>query len=143
VVAVEPASPDVLAAIGDGLKGYNRAAGHNLDRTEFCVTHRGPDGTVLGGAKCSAGSGMMYIEWLWLDATLRGSGIGRAMLACAEDEGRRRGCSAVHLDTFSFQAPKFYEAAGYRVFGTLDYPATGSIRYYLVKPLEAPTDLTA
>jgi ribosomal protein S18 acetylase RimI-like enzyme len=45
------------------------------------------------------------------------------------------GCNAIYLDTFDFQAPKFYEKLGFKVFGTLqDYP-TGHQRFYLVKQI--------
>jgi hypothetical protein len=55
-------------------------------------------------------------------------------MAAAETEGRRRGCSAVWLDTFEFQARPFYEKLGYRLFGTLDFPA-GFKRFFLQKAL--------
>jgi hypothetical protein len=41
----------------------------------------------------------------------------------------------VFLDTFSFQAPGFYQKLGYRVFGELvDFPP-GHTRQYLTKRL--------
>ena len=46
------------------------------------------------------------------------------MLA-AEAEGRKRGCTAIWLDTFEFQARPFYEKIGFAVFGTLDYEGSG------------------
>jgi GNAT superfamily N-acetyltransferase len=55
-------------------------------------------------------------------------------MAAAEEEGRRRGCTAVWLDTFEFQARPFYEKLGYSNFGTLDYPA-GFKRFFLQKAL--------
>jgi len=40
-----------------------------------------------------------------------------------------------HLDTFSFQAPDFYQQRGYQVFGQLDDFPPGHRRYYLTKEL--------
>ena len=84
--------------------------------------------------------GATYWDWfqldlMWVKEELRGHGYGRRLLTLAENEARRRGARHVHLDTFSFQAPGFYEKCGYQVFGVLqDYPA-GHQRFYLAKEL--------
>ena len=38
----------------------------------------------------------------------------------AETEGLKRGCHTAYLDTFSFQAPKFYTKFGYTELGCID-----------------------
>ena len=49
--------------------------------------------------------------------------------------------TGIWLDTFSFQARRFYEKLGYVVFGELpDYPA-GHSRYFLQKRLGASPTL--
>ena len=46
-------------------------------------------------------------------------------------EFRQRGCKYAFVDTFSFQAPAFYEKHGYReVFTLEDYPYTEKRHYY-------------
>jgi len=52
-----------------------------------------------------------------------------------EDEGRARGCTRAHLDTFSYQARPFYERQGWRVFATLDDYPEGHQRFFLRKDL--------
>ena len=80
----------------------------------------------------------LHVTLLFVPASLRGAGVGRTLMMEAEAEAMRRGCSAVSLDTFSFQARGFYEKLGYSVFGTLeDYPQ-GHRRFYLTKRLGAP-----
>jgi ribosomal protein S18 acetylase RimI-like enzyme len=72
---------------------------------------------------------------MWVREELRGRAYGRSLLTLAEEEARQRGARHAHLDTFSFQAPGFYERHGYRVFGELqDFPR-GHRRYYLTKEL--------
>ena len=60
--------------------------------------------------------------------------LGRTSLA--EDEARRRGCSAAVLYTISFQAPGFYERQGYRAFGTIACDPPGTSRVFMTKPLK-------
>ncbi len=77
----------------------------------------------------------LYIDLLWVKDELRGRGYGRRLLTLAENEARQRGAKNAYLDTFSFQAPEFYEQLGYEVFGELqDYPA-GHQRYFFTKKL--------
>lgn len=69
------------------------------------------------------------------DPTLRGQGYGTQLLATAEAEGVRRGCHSAYLDTFSFQAPTFYEKCGYEIFGTLDAFPDEHQRFFMRKTL--------
>jgi GNAT superfamily N-acetyltransferase len=72
---------------------------------------------------------------LWVAETLRRKGIGRQLLARAEEFAVQNDCRHIHLDTFDFQARGFYEKNGFNVFGTIeDYPI-GQKRYYLIKKL--------
>lgn len=82
-----------------------------------------------------AGRGWLRIGTLWVDARLRGQGYGRQLMAAAEAEGRQRGCHSAYLDTFSFQAPAFYERCGYEVFGTLEAFPGGHTRFFMRKSL--------
>lgn len=80
--------------------------------------------------------GVLEIKVLWVHAGLRGKGYGRRLLAAAEHEGRRRGCTQALLCTHSFQAPDFYVKFGYELFATLpDYPA-GYAQHFFRKSLE-------
>jgi ribosomal protein S18 acetylase RimI-like enzyme len=61
---------------------------------------------------------------LWVDERLRRHGLGRSLLAAAETEASRRGCTTIVLDTHSFQAPDFYPKLGYEKVGeTTETPA--------------------
>jgi predicted N-acetyltransferase YhbS len=66
---------------------------------------------------------------------LRGMGCGSQLLALAEEKACEQGAKNAYLDTFSFQAPAFYEKHGYEVFGELpDFPP-GHQRFFLKKEL--------
>ena len=77
----------------------------------------------------------LCIHYLFVAEHLRGDGIGSKLLIAAEKEALKRGCKYVFVDTFSFQAPLFYEKHGYKeAFILNDYPYTGK-RYYYIKEL--------
>lgn len=94
------------------------------------------NGEILGGL-----TGLIYwnclrIDILWVDDRLRGKGYGKKLLETAEEIARSKACKLIKLDTFSFQAPVFYQKQGFEIFATLpDFPE-GNNHYYLVKKLE-------
>lgn len=77
----------------------------------------------------------MHVDLLWVDEALRKTRVGSSLLKKAEELARESGCTLIYLDTFSFQAPKFYEKIGFEVFGKIEnFPETYT-RYFLVKRL--------
>jgi len=72
---------------------------------------------------------------LWVTEDLRSRGHGYRLLMFAEEEARRRTARNAYLDTFSFQAPDFYEQQGYQVFGGLQEFPLGHRRRFLAKRL--------
>jgi ribosomal protein S18 acetylase RimI-like enzyme len=135
-IAIEPPDESVMRTIGEGLRAHNiRAGGAPLRPEDFVVALRDDKNVLIGGITCDLYLGGLLIEWVWVDGPHRGVGHGRRLLEAAEAEGRKRGASFAHLDTFTFQAQGFYERCGYRVFGTLDYP-DGLRRFYMRKALD-------
>lgn len=113
---------------------FNRQFLPNHFWTRVAVFVRDEAGTVKAGL-----DGEIYAEWLfvnnlWVHADLRRRGIGREMMGEAERRALALGCHSAWLDTWSFQAPGFYQRLGYRVFGGLDYPPRHR-RWFLWKPL--------
>jgi GNAT superfamily N-acetyltransferase len=95
---------------------------------------RDGEGKILAGLDAVIRAGWMFVDNLWVDASLRGQGVGRRLMARAEAEAVARGCHSAWLDTMSFQAPGFYGKLGYEIFATLDYPPEHQ-RYFLRKRL--------
>lgn len=93
------------------------------------------DGTVIGGILGGTYWGWMYIDILWVKEDYRQKGIGSKLLREAEKEAIQRGCHHVHLETMSWQAPKFYEKYGYEVVGILPDIPQGNQKYLLIKSL--------
>jgi len=62
----------------------------------------------------------MYVERLWVDEKVRSSGIGRKLMLQAERIAKHSGCRMIHLFTYDFQAPDFYERLGFEQWGVLE-----------------------
>lgn len=120
-----------------GLLAFNRkqVGPTNYERTVLSV--RGERGRLVGGLILESYWKESYVELLWLSAPARGAGIGSTLIHEAERHARRRGSRHIHLNTYSFQAPGFYEKLGYRRFGTLTGSPTGASRHFYVKKLAA------
>lgn len=99
----------------------------------FGLALRDADGRLLAGFSGVMSWGWLFVEAIWVDASLRGQGAGRRLMERAEAHARAEGCHSAWLDTF--QAEAFYRALGYQRFGVLeDYPA-GQSRAFLRKRL--------
>ena len=68
---------------------------------------------------------------LWVDDSLRGKGLARALMAEAEAEARRRGCRLVMGLTYDVLTADFYDRLGYRTIGAIeDCPSGTTTRWY-------------
>jgi len=120
-----------------GLIAFNlKQAGASRYRRTV-ISARGPQRRLLGGVILESYWRETYVELLWVAAKSRGTGLGSRLLRKAESLARRHGSRMVHLNTFSFQAPRFYQAHGYRRFGRLRGSPAGHSRHYFVKYLPA------
>lgn len=137
VMAESGGTPDDIKAVQEGLGGYNRARVGPENYSPLHIFLRDEQDRILGGLLGVFYWGWCSIEYLWVSEELRGQGYGSALLEMAEAEARKRGTTNINLDTMSFQAPDFYKAKGYEVFGQLDDVPTGSgqSRIFLRKKL--------
>jgi GNAT superfamily N-acetyltransferase len=133
-LTAEPSASE-LEAIGQGLRDFNTADVGPSGRIALAVLVRDASGNIQGGISGYTAWGWLYVQWLWLDDSLRGQGMAGRMLDMAEDEATRRGCHGAYIDTFSPVALKVYQRQGYVPFGELaDFPK-GRTRTFLQKPL--------
>ena len=120
---------------GAGISQYNKQQAGDDQGQNLCFVLRAPDQEIVGGVIGATYWDWLHIDLMWVKEELRGRGYGHRLLMLAEEEGRKRGAKNAHLDTFSFQAPEFYQDHGYQVFGELkDFP-TGYQRYFMTKQL--------
>jgi GNAT superfamily N-acetyltransferase len=135
IVYVDDPEQSAWGIIGRGISSYNTGQAGESGYQHLCFVLHGPDESIAGGVIGATYYEWLYVNLLWVKEELRGRGYGHRLLTLAEDEARRRGATNAYLDTFSFQAPDFYQRHGYRVFGELpDFPP-GHQRYFLTKQL--------
>jgi len=128
--------PAATAVIAEGLGAYNESQTGYRDYRPLAVFVRDPKtGKVVGGLYGRSSFGLVYVERFFLPEALRRGRIGSRVLAMAEEEGRRRGCTRIALTTLSVQAPGFYQKQGYDIAATIDCDPPGLTRYYMTKRL--------
>ena len=137
IVVERSSAAAVSRKLWRGLIKFNRQQAGPLRYSRKVLSVRDGKGRLLGGLILQSYWLESYIELLWLTGRSRGAGNGSRLIAAAEREARRRGSRLIHLNTFSFQAPGFYEKQGYRRFGAMSGSPKGKARYFYVKRLRA------
>ena len=136
ITVTDEFDPADVAVIMDGLGAYDFSQIGYRDFRRLAVFVRDPQtGKVVGGLYGRSEFGLVYVDWLFLPEDLRRARIGSRVLAMAEEEGRRRGCTRIALTTLSVEAPGFYKKQGYDLAATIDCEPPGLTRYYMVKKL--------
>ena len=116
------------------LKLYNLSNREASENIPLGVYYEDESGRKLAGLTGETFGNWLCINYFFVVESLRKQGIGTKIILSAEDEARKRKCKYVFVDTFSFQAPKFYERLGYKeVFSLNEYPYTGKRHYYIKK----------
>ncbi|MDP3545336.1 MAG: GNAT family N-acetyltransferase [Phreatobacter sp.] len=135
VVAEDTRVAETARAVVKGLVAYNTDKAGSTRWKRFAVSVRDEAGAIKGGVVGYTMWNWCFIELVWLDEALRGSGLGTELMAKAEAVAAKRGARHVYLDTFSFQGDGFYQKLGYDVYGELgDFPP-GHRRIWLKKDL--------
>ena len=135
-ISLESPPGPAAKAIHEGLIAHNRRTVDRPEPQSFSLVVR--DGAdVVGGVNAIVHWDVLFVEHVWLDEGQRGAGLGRALMARAEAEGRRLGAVRCILDTNDWQAPGFYAKLGYQRFGAYRYDAGRKACILLVKDLAA------
>ncbi len=125
---------DAAVLVDDGIDHHNttRAPLHDV-RALACIAWL--DGCTIGGAVGRTWGQLAELQQIWLDEAQRRHGVGRQLMQAFEATAAGRGCTQVYLDTFSFQAPHFYRALGYRVVLKLEGYAPGITKFTMLKSI--------
>ena len=114
-----------IAAIHDALYSYNLSK-TGLDRVEvhaerfpeqFALLACDERGSSHGGIACHWENSprRVFVDYFYLDDTLRGGGFGRRIMEELAAYAEARGAARIDLTTDTFQAPGFYLKLGFEI----------------------------
>ncbi|SDY31192.1 Ribosomal protein S18 acetylase RimI [Flavobacterium aquidurense] len=135
---LETCTKENIEKVIDGINEFNLskvpAISDTWDPLEFVAKTK--NGIEIGGILAGIGYwNGLEIKVLWVEEKYRNKGIGTWILKHAEKIAREKGVKISMLDTFDFQAEKFYLKNGYETIGEIkDFPK-GHRRIYLSKKL--------
>ncbi len=120
-IVYDPAPrPQEIDRLSEGINTFSVPAVGPSNRVNLTYFVKGDAGEILAGVHGNTDWGWLYISALWVDESLRGTGLGSALMAKAEALAIERGCTQAYLQTMSYQAPDFYAKLGYTVFAELE-----------------------
>lgn len=120
---VAPATDEEVRSgyVGRQLREFNyRHVGAYPEVQSIRSNARDPGLQVVGGLRAIVAMHWLRIEVLWVRDDVRGHGIGSRLLLEAERLARGMGASNAALETFEWQAPRFYARHGYEEVARMD-----------------------
>jgi len=127
-IAITAATPEELRSgeLGRKLRHHNYGfVGEYTEQQYIRLNARDRNGRLLGGLRSFVFLHWLNIEVLFVEADVRGSGLGSRLLAEAEQQAIALGATSAKLDTFEWQAPAFYQKHGYEEYARIDDYAPG------------------
>ncbi|MET8826779.1 GNAT family N-acetyltransferase [Streptomyces sp. NPDC004610] len=137
VLRVGGPDEDLQRWLDDELTAFNDRAAAVPPPEDFSVALTGPGGERIGGLTGWVWGGLCAVEMLWVREDRRHEGWGSRLMRAAEAEAVRRGCTDLTVSTYTFQAPDFYPALGFRERGRVDGVPGGHQDVYFHKTIGA------
>lgn len=116
-VTISPATEEEVRSgyVGRQLREFNYGyVGEYPEEQYIRLNARDSQGQVVGGLRAVVAMYWLRVEVLWVNEVVRGNGVGSRLLAEAERMALEMGATNAALETFEWQAPRFYEKRGYK-----------------------------
>lgn len=123
---VKQSSEEVREFVHRQLQLFNKP--YMEDSSPFSY-HMEEGGRVVAGIVAESVYDTVEVHYLFVEEGCRGKELGRQLLKTVEEKAREAGMKRIRLNTYSFQAPAFYEQNGYALLLKLD-PAFGHHQQY-------------
>lgn len=122
-VAISPATDEEVRSgyVGRQLREFNyRHVGEYPEVQAIRLNARNPNGDIVGGLRAVVAMHWLRLEVLWVQEVSRGTRVGSRLLLEAERLARKMGAVNAAVETFQWQAPRFYEKHGYQEAARLE-----------------------
>ncbi len=88
---------------------------------------------VIGGVLGHIIYGWYHLTDFYINEKYRKQGFGSKVIENIEQFARKNNALGVKIDSWDFQAPKFYQKLGYSIWGSFNDCPPGTVHYYLYK----------
>ncbi len=126
-----------IDAIEHRLYAHNSGATGRDDARGIGFVVRDDAGALIAAAAGYTWAATSELKQLWVDEHHRGQGLGHALLDAYVAEAARRGVKRIWVQSHDFQAPAFYEAAGFVRMAEFEGWPDGHVNVVLCKVLSA------
>ena len=131
-MTLQTSGTEAQAYLRRQLQQYNA---EYMDSWKDYSLHMEENGEITAGIVAESVGDTLEVQFLFVSEAMRGQGLGAKLLAEAEARARSDGLKRVLLNTYSFQAPGFYEKAGYRRLFVIDPCFHTYSQHFFVKEL--------
>ncbi|MDR6887135.1 MULTISPECIES: GNAT family N-acetyltransferase [Variovorax] len=131
-ITITAATPEELRSgeLGRKLRHFNYGfVGEYPEQQYIRFNARDENARLLGGLRGSVFLYWLNIDVLFVEADMRGLGLGSRLLVEAERQAIELGATNAKLETFEWQAAPFYQKHGYEEYARIEDYASG---FYLV-----------
>lgn len=125
-----------LDIIYNGLCDYNERYVPNVKEASIAYWLLDETECMVGGVSAQQVGEILQINYFWLPEMYRGKAWGSQLIHQLEDYAIKHELRSMCLDTYNFQAPKFYLGLGFHEVGRFkNYPVKGVDKIFLQKAL--------
>ena len=126
---------DTIKQIRNGLIVHNVEQSDIKTSQNIAIKALSDEGQLLGGMIAWQWGGCMEIEYLWIDNSSRGAGVGTQLIKQLETLLSGHSHKTITTNTFSFQAPEFYLKNGFLITDEVSGYPDNVKKFYLKKTL--------
>lgn len=136
---VDNPSDELLEEIRQGLVHFNAPQFGHFDEQTIVFEQRDTMHALQGGVIALVYEQVVLVRFLWVSEACRHQGLGSQLLSKVELLAREQGANQLVLDTYSFQAPRFYQRHGFIEVGRYkNFPKPGCDKIFFSKTLLPP-----
>lgn len=133
---IDNPSETLLEEVRQGLVQFNMPEFGHIKEPSIVFEQRDTMGALQGGVIAVVYEQVLLVRFLWVSEACRHQGLGSQLLSNVEQLARESGANQLVLDTYTFQAPRFYQRQGFVEVGRYkNFPKPGCDKIFYSKVL--------